>query len=554
MPRGPRAGHRPRRLLPCVLATLLATVACTSTGGGPPTPRATASTPAVRAPDRQHPVLAFLRYEKEPDMAVVMADAAGRTWKAADVPPVYSPLAGSRSWPTRLVWSPDADRLAWLDEDDWAETGEIHLLDVRTGRETSRPCPCSGVGFLGEDAVSLSTDGRSLLLFPPDGTARRIALSEHLLPYSKLAAGGADDVVLFSKLTEGPGLGVFRGEGTLAVADRRGKVRQLLPGKGHTILHETRRQPGGPAVAWSNHDSGGVCWGRESVLTHAVTTGGPRRPLPDDAAFRHALVPEARLVTSLDWAGDGLTVTFSALPNCSVMYPERSASYYVHDGRWTYLGSGMLGIAYGADGRVARFDAPVYGKATIDSGPTTGRLTLTTGGERHVLGEGVSLFAFTPAESAAARPPSAPAPQPSEGVTAEDDHGAPLPDAVRVLARNIEAAAAEGDTGRLDALCDPCSTAEHDWIRSAEGPRAVLRAIRTHPRRVDAELVYPGPGSCADAIDREDTCTPQQLRDAAVLGLKPGLGPSYSAAEAVRVPLTLRIEGGTARWTGLAAG
>lgn len=423
---------------------------------------------------------------------------------------------------------------------------------MRTGRETSRPCPCSGVGFLGEDAVSLSTDGRSLLLFPPDGTARRIALSERLLPYSKLAAGGADDVVLFSKLTEGPG--VFRGEGTLAVADRRGKVRQLLPGKGRTTLNEARRQPGGPSVAWSNHDSGGACWGRESVLTHAVTAGGPRRSSPDDAAFRHALVPEARLVTSLDWAGDGLTVTFSALPNCSVMYPERSASYYVHDGRWTYLGSGMLGIAYGADGRVARFDDPVYGKLTIDSGPTTGRLTLTTGGETHVLGEGVSLFAFTPAESAGARPPSAPAPQPSEGVTTEDDHGAALPDAVRVLARNIEAAAADGDTGRLDALCDPCSTAEHDWIRSAEGPRAVLRAIRTHPRRVGAELVYPGLTSCADAIDRENTCTPQQLRDAAVLGLKPGLGPSYSAAEAVRVPLTLRIEGGTARWTGLAAG
>ncbi|MFE5590148.1 hypothetical protein [Streptomyces sp. NPDC056549] len=270
---------------------------------------------------------------------------------------------------------------------------------------------------------------------------------------------------------------------------------------------------------------------------------------------------EARRVFSLEWAGDGLTVTFGALPGCNVMAPARTASYYLRDGRWTYLGSGMLGIAFGADGRVARLADPTYRNeySGEDSEPTTGTLTLTSAGRKHVLGREVSSFAFTPAESAATGPPPSPAPQPQEGVTAEDDHGAALPEPVRELARSIEDAAVRGDTDRLVALCDPCSTAEHRWIRSEGGPQAVLRAIRTHPMRLSAgsELMYPGLTRCVDGPGLDTICTPQQLRDIAVLGLKYGLdgrGPSYSVGEAVRVPLTLRIEGGTAQWTGIAAG
>ncbi|MEW2403029.1 hypothetical protein [Streptomyces sp. NPDC046862] len=557
----PLTGRSLPKLLPFALASVLAATACTSgSDDKPPAPRATASAPATATgqPDRRRPVVAFLQPERR---AVMMADAAGRTWKAADAAPRESTSIGATRWPSELVWSPDASRLAWTDRMEAGGTAQIHLLDVRSGEKTSRPCPCEGVGFLGDDVVSLSSDGSSLLLFPPEGNARRIALDERLRPYSRLATGGADDVTLFSPLPDGPG--VARGEGTLAVAGRRGKVRELVTAKQPTTFAGALRQPGGQALAWSNSDSGGACWSRQTVLTHRVTTGGPRRSLPDDAAFRHALVDQARLVTFLAWAGDGLTATFSALAGCQVMYPERSASYYLRDGRWTYLGKGMLGIALGADGRVVRLEDPVYTSGDAEAtAPTTGTLTLTTGGRKQVLAKGVSLFSLTPAETEAARPPTAVAAQPRAVVTAEDDHGDRLPAAVRELARTLEAAAAEGDRDRLVELCDPCTKGEHDWIRSDDGPRTVLRAIRTHPTKAaEDELIYPNLTTCVDEPHKDISCTPQQLTDAAALGVKPGLSPgleyggsSFHAGEGVSVPLTVHIEGGTAQWTGLAAG
>ncbi|WP_328344632.1 hypothetical protein [Streptomyces violaceus] len=349
------------------------------------------------------------------------------------------------------------------------------------------------------------------------------------------------------------------------MADREGEVRPLLPDKGTTSFAEAQRQPGGEAVAWADLESSGACWPVQTVQTHPGTSGaGPRRGLPGDAAFRHALVEKPRMVTHLAWAGDGLTLTYSALSTCQVMAPERTASYHLRDGRWTYLGSGMLGIAFGAEGRVVRLKDPVYAKADITNAadPTTGTLTLTTGGSELVLGKGVSVFALTPAESAAARPPKSPAAQPGAGVAAVDDHGARLPAAVRQLARDIAEAAARGDSDRLVELCDPCSTGEHDWIRSGDGARNVLRAIRTHPmRQPGGDLLYPGLTMCVDEPGKDISCTPQQLHDAAALRLKPGLAPgmeysgsSYTASDAVLVPLTLRLEKGTARWTGLAAG
>ncbi|WP_159049015.1 hypothetical protein [Streptomyces sp. NRRL B-3648] len=67
--------------------------------------------------------------------------------------------------------------------------------------------------------------------------------------------------------------------------------------------------------------------------------------------------------------------------------------------------------------------------------------------------------------------------------------------------------------------------------------------------------------TCLAEPDTKISCTPQRLRDAAVLGLEPGLsvrlghnGSACTAGDVVTVPLTVRIEGGTARWTGPAGG
>ncbi|MFE6710680.1 hypothetical protein [Streptomyces sp. NPDC057695] len=541
-----------------LLAGMVAAVGCTANDDAPaagPRPGAAAGP----APDRAHPVLAFVQPQKR---TVMLSDAAGRTWLAART---------GAAPPTKVVWSPDARRLAWLDEEGSGGTGELHLYDVTTGKPYSQACPCHGLGFLGEDLATLAADGSSLALFPPGfpaEPARRVQLATGRGAYATLAAGGPDDVVVFAALPEGPG--VTRGQGTLAAVDRRGTVRDLLPAKRPSTFTDALRSPDGKALAWGTADSGGACWTRSTLLTHSGRTAAdPVRHLPDDSAFRRALITDRqRTVSSFAWAGDGVTVTYGPLQTCQVSGPDRFVSYYVRDGARTFLGTGMLGIALGADGKVARLagDKSSLGLTRAPSGVAdyTGTLTLTSAGRDHTLATGVSAFAFTPAESAAARPPTAAPQPPAPTVTSVDDHGTPLPDAVVRLARRIEEAAVRGDTAALVALCGTCRAGEHEWIRGKDGPAAVLRAIRTHPARNGTDgLMYPGLSSCVDEPDQDITCTPQQLRDVALLGARPdesnvdygGVVYNTWGGDLPQVPLLFRTDAkGEALWTGLAAG
>lgn len=550
--------HPPRRRLAALLLCgVIGAVGCTANDS--------ASQDEIRRPatgtgaDRSQPVLAFVQPEKR---AVMLADAAGRTWRAA--PTGANP-------PAEVVWSPGADRLAWLDEGNVSGTGELHVYDVVKGRVHSQPCPCRGIGFLGQDLAALAADGASLALFPPGfpaERARRVPLSKKQGSYALLADGGPDDVIVFSVLPEGPG--VTRGQGVVSAVDRRGMVRGLLPAGEPATFTDALRAPEGKALAWGTSDSGGACWTTSTLLTHSGGTAEkPFQHLPEDAAFRRALIgDQQRSLTSFAWAGDGLTVTYGPLEGCQVLVPERFVSYFVRDGVQTYLGSGMIGIAFGADGRAARLavDASPAGLVRAPSGTAgyTGTLTLT--GRKQPLGKGVSFFAFTPVETASARPPTA-APQPPDAaVTAVDDRGKKLPASVVRLARQIEEAAVRGDTARLVSLCSTCRPGVHEWIRSKGSAAAVLRAIRAHPgRNGDEGLMYPGLNACVDEPKQDITCTPQQLRDIAVLGLGPDRenvdygGIVYSSwsggPTTVTVPLLIRTDAkGNALWTGLAAG
>ncbi|MCX4860757.1 hypothetical protein [Streptomyces canus] len=527
-------------------AALVATAACSAGPDDAKAPGARGAGPSSSAADRQRPVLAFVRPKQQ---AVMVADAAGRTWQAD--------RTGARV-PEQLSWSPDGRRLVWTDpakEDD--TTGRLHVLDVTTGKKVSHACPCNGAGFLGEDAVSLASDGSALLVFPATGEPRRIALSRTKGPFAGLVTGGAEDVTLFTPLPEGPG--VFRGQGTLDAVDRRGRVHPLLPPKQPSTLTQAWRAPDGKGVAWGSADSGGACWTVSTLFEHSGASGRPTRLLPGDTAFRQALIGDQRSITSAAWAGAGLTVTYTGIESCQARYPARSVTYYVRDGKWAYLGSGLLGLALGADGRVAR----LHGDAHVADGMSlpTGALSLTYGGREHVLADGVSTFVFTPAESAAAKAPAA-VPQPSgAAVTKVDNHGKALPEAMVRLARRIERAAADDDTEALVRLCAGCGEGVLQWVRRTETPSQILRAIRTHPGENGPRgLMYPGLTMCVDQPKQDVTCTPEQLHDIAVLGLKPDrgdidyYGSEYSVWKSVPVPLIMRMEKGEARWTGLAAG
>ncbi|MER7725956.1 hypothetical protein [Streptomyces sp. NPDC096323] len=542
------------------MAALFAALGCTATddGAAPAGTRPPAGATGA-GPERTRPVIAFVQPEKR---AVMLADAAGRTWLAA--------RTGAHP-PAEVVWSPDADRLAWLDGEGSDGTGELHIYDVAKGRLHSQPCPCHGVGFLGRDLATLAADGTSLALFPPGHPTertRRVPLSKGQGAYSQLADGGPDDVVVFGVLPEAPG--VTRGQGVVSAVDRRGTVRGLLPEKKPSTFTDALRAPDGKALAWGTSDSGGACWTRSTLLTHSGGTADePVRHLPQDAAFRRALIGDRqRSLTSFAWAGDGLTVTYGPLGGCQVLGPERFVSYYLRDGVRTFLGTGMIGIALGADGRVARLAAD-YSSDGLMQAPSgadgyTGTLTLTTSGRQQPLGKRVSAFTFTPAETVAAGAPAA-APQPPDAaVTAVDDHGRKLPEAVVRLVRQMEEAAVRRDTARLVALCGTCRPQVHEWIRGEGGAAAVLRAVRAHPgRNGDDGLMYPGLRSCVDEPEQDITCTPQQLRDVAVLGLRPDEDDvdyggivyiSWGGSPTV-VPLLVRTDGkGKALWTGVAAG
>ncbi|MFJ4972605.1 TolB family protein [Streptomyces sp. NPDC088755] len=497
---------------------------------------------------RGAPVLAFVRpLARE----IVLADADGRTWRGVRL----------RAAPDHVRWSPDGSALAWIDDESDSHGGRIlHRLDVTTGRERTTPCACGGVGFLGDEVATLSSDGDALLFLAADGQTRRAALSEPLGDYARVAAGGRDQVTIADLLPERE---VGRGQYRLVGADRSGTVRPFLPARAPTSFADGIGSPDGRRIAWASADSGGACWNVGNVLLATYGDKGRQTPeRPVDAVMGHALLEERVLVTGLAWAGEGLTVTFGPMTGCQAAPPERFVSYYQHDGAWRFIGTGMSAVGYGAGGRGARLLVPERPERREEDDsylPLLGDLEFSDGrGERHVLGSGVSAFVFTPAESAKAAPPARVAQPKDDRVARTTDRGEPVPTHLRALAEGIKDAAEDGDVARLRSLCDHCDGETKDAVRTAEGRRELVRLLSSHPGRTENGIVFPGLAAhrCVDEPEQDITCTAEQLRDIALLDIPVvgGIddayeGQVYEAESDHRLQLRSG-SGGKALWVG----
>ena len=492
-------------------------------------------------------VLAFVRpLGKE----IVLADAAGRVWRAARL----------RVAVDDLRWSPDGSTLAWIDDENDSPDGRrLHRVDVATGDERTAPCACRGVGFLGDDVATTTTDGAALLLLPEDGRVQRVPLSTPLGDYAKVAAGGRNVVTIAGLLPEEE---AGRGQFQLLSVDRSGQVRPFLPAREPTPFVEGVESPAGRRIGWYASASGGACWhvGDVSLATYGEKgRETPKRPA--DAAMARAFLKDRVTVTGLAWAGDDLIVTFGPDVGCQAVPPERFVSYHLRGGTWSYLGSGMRAVAYGAQGRSARILVPERPPKAVETDfylPLLGDLEFSDRhGRRHVLGSQVSAFVFTPAESAKGTPPPA-APQPEQTKVADStDRGEPVPAHLRALAQRIRDAAEKDDVARLRALCDHCDDETRADLRTRAGRRHLVRLLSSHPGLTENGVVYPGLAAhrCVDAPEQDITCTAAQLHDIALLGVPVADSTGTYDGEVYEPEFEHRLQlrtgsGGKALWVG----
>ncbi|GAA0713086.1 hypothetical protein GCM10010199_11830 [Dactylosporangium roseum] len=489
------------------VACLLLTTGCT----GDDLPKK-AESAAAAAPTA--PVLAYVESN-----VLMVADRSGQTRR----------LTTMQDVPVQLLWSPDGSRIVWLNEgkDSNSRSDRLSLVDVASGATTVQPCPCSGLGFLGNDVATLSADGAAMLLFPSTGDPVRVPLQPSSTTGAWLAAGGRDHVMIAQPLDEG--VAEVRATSAWLTADRSGKVATIAGPKDRISAHEALASPAGDRIAWLDLPSSGACWHSQRIVDIGYDGGRPVDPKePDDPPMRAAHLPYQRTVLSYSWAGRGVVQTFAPVAGCQPFYPTRLVSYYREGDRWTFLGTGLLAIAFGGEGRRVRLVPTDNLKAVQEDGRSgvSGRLVFrSSNGTELTLTESARYAMFAPAEAAMATVGVHPATTSSSaapGASTTDMRGRPLNSMLSALVSKVWQAAAANDTEALTSLCRKCDVGTLAWLREQETPAQILLLLRTHPEASEWSLVYPSLAArrCVDSPDHDYTCTAEQIADIALLNLK----------------------------------
>jgi len=448
------------------------------------------------------------------------------------------------------IWAADNHYFAWLEE------SRLHIIDSATGTDNAQPCPCSGLDRHGDGFASVTSAGDALLLFTAaTGQAKRIPLAE-TLPYATLAAGGRTDVAVSAPLPEEQA--DYRGQSRLLAVDERGNIRPMTEGPSRVSFTGSALSPDSSRLVMGDAPSSGACWSVASF--YELSSAGPNPAghptVPDDEPFTRAVLREKRVYTDIGWAGDAVVVTFGPGHGCQNILPARYLTYSLSAGRWQFLRSGALSVAFGSAGRTYAIELGGDISKISDGGPVEGKLVVVKAdGTRLEISEHVSGLWATPAEQAAGHPSATPPPDTRVLTT---DHGQQLEPDFQGLATRITAALSANDSGALAELCAHCDAPTKALLQSPQGRDKLLASLRAHPAQDANSATYPGlaVSECTDQAvnDKKPSCTIEQINDVGALGLKTDIdGDSltevYRAATAGSIHLA-RDQSGTAFWAG----
>lgn len=476
-------------------------------------------------------VLAFHQGDR-----VRFANASGRVW--GDIP------ATAPDW----AWSADGRHLSWLDEN------RLHVVDSATGEDQSQPCPCSGLGRLGNRFATLSSSGAALLLFTPGAETERVPLSR-TMPYASVVTGGEDRVMIAEPIPEE--LSDYRDQSALAEVDASGIVTSMIEGKAEVSARTGATSPAGTRIAIIDAPSGDGCYTKAGVLSLRYQEQNPawERAIPSDEPYTTAVLDEVNLITGVHWAGDDLVVVFGPKPTCHILLNSRYVAYRLTNGEWEHLATGVSDLGFGAQGRSYTVEIPDHAE-TKDDNPYGTLVITTAAGARKEVGSDVEAFVLTPAEEAAGVVKARAIPKP-EAVARTTDHGEPIPTAYQDLAQQIAAALDANDTAALESLCAKCDEQTRQQITTEEGRAALRRLLRTHPAVDDRSATFPGVAvkRCVDVPQSDEACTKEQIHDIGLLDVEAGVaidippGPLYLAPATNSMRFTLD-KSHAAQWMG----